>query len=771
MPGQISIYVATVFAFLSIIFYSLSKIGYSKRNDLSDGSGGTIADYKDKWLIMGRFSYYGLMLSILFASLYLLSNILQNNFQFTYIYEYSSTELYDNFLVATFYAGQEGSFMLWTLMLTIVGFLLIPYAYKRKMENSSMIVFSSIILFLGIILIFKSPFEYVWNTYADQNIPVGFTPENGRGLNPVLQNYWITIHPPILFLGYSLLAVPYALAFGGFLRKDYRSWIKASIPWNLAAAGVLGTGLMLGGFWAYETLGWGGFWAWDPVENSSLIPWLVCVGLLHTSLISLKTGGLVRTNFFMATMSFIFVLYATFLTRSGVLGDTSVHSFVSPGPVVYQLLLIMLIAFVALAIMLIAFRSKDTTKTKLKYSLYSKEAGLIFGTVILLVLAFLVVMGTSWPILAEILDEPKQAVDPSVYNSLGLPLGILILVVSGISVFLQWKHTQSPLTKKITVSTSIAVVAAVVALALGMYDPWYLFIVLGTAFSFAMNGAFIIERSKKSFALSGAGIAHIGVALLILGAMFSGGYMETEQISLRHNKQEEVFGKKISYAKREQIELYWKDRDKYKYFLSVDQDTVHPIFYWSDFNERQSPFMEPGIFRTVSQDLYFSPKALIPTYQNDKVTLRKTESAPFTIDSNYTIQLIKFDMTEVMKNPQSETVTMGAVVRISNVEKKYILEDTLYTEIDLKRNLNAPYWYELADDDLEIGFMQLIPDEEDIAMTQAVFAFKRPSEGNNEILVFDVSRKPFINLVWAGTIVMVVGIFLSMSKYIPRRIK
>lgn len=759
MPGQISIYLAGIFALLSTVFYSMSRVGYGSTDSSSPHF------YRDKWLTLGRFAYYGMFLSILFASMYLLSNILQHNFQFAYIWEYSSRELYNNFLVATFYAGQEGSFLLWTLFLSIIGFLLIPYVFKRRMENTSMIVFSLILLFLAVILIFKSPFEYVWEKFPDQNLPVGFTPENGRGLNPILQNYWITIHPPILFMGYSLLAVPYALAVGGFLRGDYRGWIRASMPWTLFASGTLGIGLMLGGFWAYETLGWGGFWAWDPVENSSLIPWLVAIGLLHTTLVSLKTGGLLRSNFVLATLAFIFVLYATFLTRSGVLGDTSVHSFVSPGPIVYQLLLIMLSLFFVIALVLIGVKFRKTPDIKLKYTVFSKEAGLIGGTIVLLLLAFLVSLGTSWPVIAEIIGEAKQTVDPSAYNSLGLPLGVIILFMSGLSVMLNWTHTETPIKKLLLIPGIAALIAGIISAALGADSFWHVLIWAGLAFSIVGNLWYIKRFIPKGLGISAAGIAHIGVGILILGAMLSGAYMETEQLSLRNNEVKEVFGKEVVFTKREQIELHWNDRDKYKYYVSVEGDTINPIFYWSDFNQRQSPFMEPGIQRTISHDLYFSPKALMPSYGEDKVTLRKGDKTTFTNDTTFSIQLLNFDMSQAMADPKATTLTMGTGVRISSLAKGFVIEDTLYSEIDIERNQTSPYWYTVPGFDLEVGFMQLIPDKDDLSNTEAVFAFKRPSEGFPEILVFDVSRKPFINLVWAGTIVMVLGIFLSLAKY------
>ncbi|MER3329105.1 MAG: cytochrome c biogenesis protein CcsA, partial [Candidatus Kapaibacterium sp.] len=303
MIGQILIYVAFGLSVISGIFYLIAKD-------------------KPGLLKLGRFAYYGVTATMLAISMYLLSNILSHNFQMTYVWEYSSTTLPLNLLISTFYAGQQGSFLLWGLTLTLIGFFLIPYLKERNYEYITMGIFVLVIAFILLILIFKSPFEFVWETYADQNVEVGFTPKEGRGLNPILQNYWINIHPPILFLGYSAMTIPYIFAIAGLLKKDYRKWIRLALPWTLFASAILGLGLMLGGLWAYETLGWGGFWAWDPVENSSLIPWLTAVTLVHTMYIHQKTGGLIKTNFVLAFLTFLFVLYATFLTRSGVLGDT-----------------------------------------------------------------------------------------------------------------------------------------------------------------------------------------------------------------------------------------------------------------------------------------------------------------------------------------------------------------------------------------------------------------------------------------------------------------
>ncbi len=203
------------------------------------------------------------------------------------------------------------------------------YASRRDYEAEAMSVYSLIFAFLLLMLVVKNPFELIWNAFpADLlktgPIPPGVTniavldavkglwaqsPAEGKGLNPLLQNYWMVIHPQILFTGFSSMAVPYTLAVAAMLKRDYSSWIRVATPWAVFGSMILGTGIIMGGYWAYETLGWGGFWGWDPVENSSLIPWLLCTASIHTALNQRKTGAFVKTNFVFSLLTFMTVLY------------------------------------------------------------------------------------------------------------------------------------------------------------------------------------------------------------------------------------------------------------------------------------------------------------------------------------------------------------------------------------------------------------------------------------------------------------------------------
>ncbi len=287
---------------------------------------------------LARAFYHLTVISVILGSATLLYLILTHQFQYTYVWSYSSRALSTPLLISTFYAGQEGSFMLWALFTALIGVFLMRHSARYGYEAQVMSVFGAIELMLLLMLLVKNPFLYVWESWAGEVQP-GFMPADGRGLNPLLQNYWMVIHPQVLFSGFAAMGVPYAYAIAALLKRDYDYWFKPATPWIVFGTFVLGMGIMMGGFWAYETLGWGGYWAWDPVENSSLVPWLIGVAAIHTILSQRKSGAFVRTNLVLGMLCFVLVMYSTFLTRSGVLGDTSVHSFVDPGMWAYWLLM------------------------------------------------------------------------------------------------------------------------------------------------------------------------------------------------------------------------------------------------------------------------------------------------------------------------------------------------------------------------------------------------------------------------------------------------
>ena len=756
MTGKILIYISLFASLSSTIFYLIA------------------ANKEGVYQKIARLSYYALTASIVMVSMYLLSLILAHNFQYTYVWDYSSKELPNNLLTASFYAGQQGSFLLWGLLLTLIGYFLMPYAQKHNYENYVMAFYSLILVFIAVILVINSPFELLWETFPD--VPVGHTPENGRGLNPILQNYWITIHPPILFTGYSAISVPFAFAMAGLAKRDFKNWINVSMPWLLFATGILGFGIMLGGFWAYETLGWGGFWAWDPVENSSLIPWLIAVSLVHTMLVTRRTGGLIKTNIFLAIFAFIAVLYATFLTRSGVLGDASVHSFVSPGEAVYNLLLVMMITFIVLSTTGLFLRLRNMPSPKGTFKLSSKEFGLSLGSVIILLIAFIVVLGTSWPIILPILGADKSVIEPAMYTKFNMPLAIILLLLNSSVLYLSWKRTDTTkLMKKTFGALIFGVIVAIASSFLGVHNAEDLFLVFAGFFSLFINFSFIINSLKKNWKSVGAYVSHVGIGLLILGALFSGEYEYKKQLRFELGETHKFMGYEIKFAGKKQIEKNWTDREKYRYNFEITKDgetqTVHPIVYWSDYNKRESPFFEPGIATFPIKDIYLSPYSLETKYKHPPVIIGKEEKVKVTLDSNYTIQLLKF----IMPTPESfsgDQIKFASLVRISG--NNFIKEDTLYTVIDQGSGFNFPVWKNYETAGFEIGFMQLDVNKENLASSRAIFAF-RPTGGElekpYEIFTLEASQKPLILLVWFGTILIALGFFLSIFKYLKKNIK
>jgi len=767
MIGKILVIVTTVFSLISMLFYLLSYL-----NRLKNITQST------KYSNFGNYSYTGVVVGVLSICLFLLSNIVAHNFQYTYIWEYSSRELPVNLLIATFYAGQQGSILLWGLMITLIGYFILPYLKKHNYEAPVMMIYTSILAFILIMLIFKSPFDYVWETYGAEGVKEGFIPKNGRGLNPILQNYWISIHPPILFLGYSLMTIPYVFALAGLLLKDYRKWITLSLPWALFGSGVLGLGLMLGGFWAYETLGWGGFWAWDPVENSSLMPWLIAVSLVHTMLVNKKTGGLIKLNYILASLTFIFVLYASFLTRSGILGDTSVHSFVSPGPVIYKLLLVFLITYFVASLGVLIYRIKNIPFNSSDVEITSKEFMMTIGSILILGIFFVVFMGTSWPIITEIIGITKSSVDPSWYNKINLPLAVILMILNSFSLYLLWKRTDYTLfLKRFLLIAISSLIITVVLFSLGVNKIEFLLLVFASFLGLFANLDFLFKSFKFGIKTSGAFLSHSGLALFLLGALASGGYSVNETVRLNENETKSVLGYKITHKGKFQIDKYWTDREKFKYKILIEKDNmskmVYPVVYFSDFNERKSPFFEPGIATTLDKDIYVSPYSLENIFPEPPIILQKTQSQRIALDTNFSIKLLKFDMSNAMSGGDGKTIKLASVVRLSD-NKKYVSEDTLYNIMDPTSGMSVPIWKDLPNSNLEIGFIRLVPNKEELSLSQAIFVAKPKGQQLSrpiETFVFDVSTKPFILVVWIGTIIIVLGFFLSILKYIGQSYK
>ena len=799
MIGSIVLTIALGFSLLSMVMYFLNYRGY--KNAIN----------------YGRIGYHAMAMLVIAASVLLWYALLTHQYEYKYVYSYSSNSLTTGFLLASFWGGQEGSFMLWLLLTCIVGIFLQSYTSKRgDLEPRVMAVFTLATSFLLIMVSpwFKNPFEFIWTTpvfinissisqqYLNpQNYPFiqsfFFTDQtsnqsfiqinselhqmltgagisindfiiNGKGLNPQLMNFWMQIHPPILFTGFSMATVPFAFAIAALLKNDYTQWVKQAFPWVLAGAGILGLGIMLGGYWAYEMLGWGGYWAWDPVENSSLIPWLVGVASVHTLLVQRKSqakGGIgkyAKTNLMLCVLTYLLVLYSTFLTRSGVLGDASVHSFVDPGMVVYLFLILFIGTFLLLGVGMIAYRWKTLNENiQHEENLLTRELALFTASIVLLASATIILVGTSAPIFG-------QAVDTFFYNEMHLPLAIIIMLLNGFSLLIKWKTSDTKeVIKKSTFSAGGAVLLTLLLIIFGgVTDIMVILLALTTAFSLFVNLDITIKIIRGNKKMIGAYVSHIGIALFILGVIGSAVYSDEVDIDLVKNKPVSAFGYDLTFTNMYPIE----NNTKYAFNVVIKKGnseySVAPIMYMSEFNN--SLVREPAILTLLTKDLYLSPlgyddtKSKPDAHSHGSVSLQKGGTTDF---HGAAITFDRFDLSPETMQAMSEgkDFKMGAVLRIETEGKS--------EEVELFRKVTAGEVaftsYVNEDFNLKIELKNLTSADIEIILSElnaGVNTEEPVATETLETLHVSASIKPFINLVWIGVLVMVIGFFVAVAR-------
>lgn len=429
-------------------------------------------------------------------------------------------------------------------------------------------------MLLGVVLpiiewkIGSSPFVLLRE--VQPNAPVfainpNYVPEDGRGLNPLLQNYWMVIHPPTLFLGFALVLVPFCYAIAGLWTKQYSEWIKPALGWTSLAAGVLGVGIAMGAYWAYETLNFGGYWNWDPVENAVYIPWVILVAALHILVLyqSRKVG--LRTAFLLTIGSFVLILYATFLTRSGILGNASVHSFTDLG-LSGQLMLYMLV-YIVFAGVLLAVRWKEIPTSQREIELYSKEFWMASGALVLGLASFQVFATTSIPVYNAIAKafgynlSLAPPTDPIAHYTIWqMGFFMVIVVLTGIGQFFFWRNEPTKIVaKSMNLPLNFSLILAMVIWFWFGIDDWKLILLLAfSLFGLIANSQIIIRLWQSDVKMSGGSFAHIGLAMILVGILFSAGYSKV--VSL--NTSGTVYRKDFSMEMNRDNVLLWRHQSQ-----------------------------------------------------------------------------------------------------------------------------------------------------------------------------------------------------------------
>jgi cytochrome c-type biogenesis protein CcmF len=518
------------------------------------------------------------------------------DFRFLYVYSNASRDLPLAYRIAAFWAGKEGSLLLWLFFLHLFGVLIINRKDGYAPLVSSVVLISQI--FLLIILIVESPFMYIWDKYPDHFGP-GMFPADGAGLNPLLKDPWMVIHPPLLFLGYASSTIPFGYAVAALLKKEFRSWINDAYPWLIFSMVTLGIGIFLGGYWAYSVLGWGGYWGWDPVENSSLIPWLVSIALVHGTIIQKRSGGLARLNIFLALFYFIMVFYSTWLTRSGVLSNFSVHSFAASEIATY--LLAFLLIYTAGALVLYGARVREINGPKLDTGVFDWRTLAVFGIIVLMAYSFIILAGTSMPIISGLFMERPSNVTETFYNNFSRPLGAIILILMAASTTLIITRRENLINKENIAAAVLSVILGI-AINLGHTGSPAAYLISILSIFLVVRSLFDLRKTNIRASLPSR-MTHIGVGLLVLGIITSNFHTSSAQKRLELGKETEIGSLRVVFTG------FTKGRESFLRFTvkNGQSTTFAKTAYYFD-EKTESIYKEPYIIPGILNDIYIAPE-------------------------------------------------------------------------------------------------------------------------------------------------------------------
>ncbi|HVP36712.1 MAG TPA: cytochrome c biogenesis protein CcsA [Terriglobales bacterium] len=684
-----------------------------------------------KLLSWAKKLYYLTFLFGLLATAELFYLFLTHNFQTSYVYGYSSSDLPFFYLISSFWAGQEGTFLLWLFIGLLLGLFLIRKK-DDQLQGHTMFFYLLVHVFLLVLLLKKSPFS------LSIDIPL-----EGKGLNPLLKDPWMVSHPPLVFIGYAAIAIPFAYALAALVKNKFDTWIKSSLPWVGFSALTLGAGIFVGGFWAYKVLGWGGYWGWDPVENASLIPWLTTIALVHGFILEKNKNSLRKTNLFLAIISFLLILYGTFLTRSGVLADFSVHSFADLG--LNKYLVFFLVLFTALSLGLLIYRSSKLKSAESGKSVLSQEFIVLLGIIFLSLSAVLVMIGTSAPIITGLLGKASNVSIPY-YIRTNLPIAIILGFLLSLSPFLPWQETTiQELTKKIALPLGLVIIISIIAVIAGVRNfSHFLFFFFAV---FVLIGNFIVfyRRLKGKLLNAGGYLTHIGVGLMFIGILTTSAYSRSIKLDLLKGQPKEAFGYQLTFKGEENP----SGKDQNTLLIEVkkgNEDYIaKPRLYLSEYS--QGMMRKPHIKKLLTEDLYFAPME----YRGGGYLF----SEPFELAKGqekdvegYKIKFLSFDMAP---HGQGGEMKVVAVLQISyNGKTETATPAVLFGEDQQMTQKEA-----VLPDSNVIFLERVMADQGAVELS-----IGKKGEQGGETLLLEVSTKPLINLLWLGTIVIMSGLFL-----------
>ncbi len=773
---------------------------------------------------------------VFFASGLLVYLIFTHQFNYFYVYNYTSTDLSSLYLWAAFYSGQEGSFLLWILCGFVVFLGIIKWTddtYRAPvMFFLTLTQFFLLSMVIGVTIfgvhIGASPFRLTAAEFA--HLPVfqsnpDFIPAEGSGLNDLLRSPWIIIHPPVIFVGFAMMAIPFAFALASLWKKKYHEWIYPAFPWTLGANLCLLIAIFLGGYWAYETLSFGGYWAWDPVENASLVPWILGMAGIHTMLVQKKSATSHKASLLFAILAYAAIVYQTFLTRSGVLGDASVHSFVDLG--LYNQLLIFILAVSIIGLGMYLYRYKELPHQDKENPFLSREFLMFAGAMSLFLTALIISVGTSSPIIGRLFVANPTPPIPQFYNDWTLPFAIVIAILTVLTQFIWWKKFDSGeqfAGELITPTMTASAITVLAVILTGINNIFYMIYLFAAIFAVVGNSIVMYRLLKKKPKMIGGTVTHIGFAVLLIG--FLGAAYDTpmlDQQTINYNaaveRGEVIDDQGFPVVQNIEVFILYKNQPKLinnEYYVTYkDAEITHakrpgeqeytilfenrrtgkqfqmnPLFYPMIANSspgNMSWTVEPSVKTGLTHDLYLyvSGSSLVER-ENKRISDEATFQAVAdilmderagTYDFNDVLRISpgnsqrigQFDITfnrfinmDESELPDNAIVGVKAEIELHDIQKQVRETVTPTFALIYEDGDNIVYSPETSFEHQEFT---VVFENIETASDQVKLRFIGLEEHiEDEWVLISLEKKPLVSTVWLGTFLLMFGFSIAIVR-------
>ncbi|MBL6449843.1 cytochrome c biogenesis protein CcsA [Fulvivirga sp. 29W222] len=817
-----------VVAFISALYSAFCFFRAAQAKELSE---------ERSWKVNGRVAFYLhtiAVVGIVFSLFYIIYN---HYFEYHYAWSHSSRRLPAHYMISCFWEGQEGSFLLWLFWHALLGVIVI--LTNKYWEAPVMTVFSLVQVFLasmilGVVIpglnikLGSSPFILLRDAI---DAPIfkeqpDFVPKDGTGLNPLLQNYWMVIHPPTLFLGFATTVIPFAFCIAGLWKRRYREWVRPALPWALFSGAILGLGILMGGYWAYETLNFGGYWNWDPVENAVYVPWLFLIAAIHTMITFKNSDTALKASVVLVITTFVLILYSTFLTRSGILGNSSVHSFTDLG--LSGQLLIYLLFFTIGSVVLAVIRWKEMPTSEKEASTYSREFWIFIGALVLCLMGFQVLIPTSIPVwnsIVELFGGVSNLAPPAdqilFYSKFQLWFAVGVALLSGTGQFFWWKNMKKEeLWSSLTVPVIITLVlTTIIVVVKNVADPSYIILLLGGVYTVVANTKILINVLKKNPKLSGGAVTHIGIGLMLIGVMFSAGYSKVvslnttgmliskesstefnnENLLLFINEPKEMADYSLKYkgerlepinasdyisrndirktsephmviAKRDieaEGEVIFQKNDTieiapentyYEIEYTDNRGKKFTLYPRAQVNESMGGLLaSPDIKRGLAKDLYTHVSSIRdPNNDVEWSDMEEFEISPketFFVN-DYVAKVDKLERIPEVEGVEleKEDVAVKATIIVQGEESEYIAQPIFL----IKNGMVGRIADEISDLGLKLTLLNIYPEKNSFAIGA--------NTRQKDWVVLKAMEKPFINVLWFGTLLLMVGFGIAIKR-------